>query len=267
MFPCEAVLPAPEVISLRRIQRIRRPTLESLLAAIAGVRDSDVLIVSHGSPTQLMMRVMQGVNVGVDRNFVQLILGDTSDAEIATRLGTNSGRVRALRRRIRQVQARSVRRLELRACRIGRDRAMLGALKQLFRAQSACAPRVVDGYGTVSGVRPTRDARILAEWQRANPGHLSFGNAPNRFFWVNRGSTDPPVISAGFAESWDGAGAWARAKFRVGEVDHFQHGPIPYHIQAAMTPDSSQAHGERTFSNDFVFPSDEAYRNNLVRIA
>jgi len=150
---------------------------------------------------------------------------------------------------------------------VGRDRAMLGALKQLFRAQSACAPRVVDGYGAVSGVRPTRDARILADWQRAHPGYRSFGNAPDRFFWVNRGSTDPPVISAGFAESWDGAGAWARAKFKVGAVDHFRPGVIPYHIQAAMTADSSQRAGERTFSNDFALPSDEAYRDNLARIS
>lgn len=266
MFPSETVLEEPHVISLRSIQRMRGPTLESLLRAVAGTRDSDVLIVSHGSPTQLMLRVMQGVNLGVDRNFIDLILGDTGDGELADRLRTNAGRVRALRRRIRQVQGRSIRRLEFRACRVGRDRATLTALKRLFRAQSACAPRVVDAYGSISDIRPTREARVLAAWQRTHPDHRVFGDPPDRFFWVNRGSTDPPVISAAFAESAEAARAWARAKFKVGEVDRYRPGVLPYHFQTAMDPDSSDRRGERVFSNDFVFPSDEGYRRNLVRI-
>jgi len=93
------------------------------------------------------------------------------------------------------------------------------------------------------------------------PTTRRFGEATNRFFWINRGSSDPPVISAGFAESWDRVAAWARAKFRLCAIDHFRPGTIPYHIQAAMTPDSSQVAGSRTFSKNFVFPMDAAYQN------
>jgi hypothetical protein len=158
--------------------------------------------VSHGVPTQLAIPIMRGVQVGLDRNFVEAILGNESNANVARRLGTRPGSIAALRRRIQRVHALHLTRLEFRACRVGQSRPTLEALRQLFGAASACAPSAFDCYGELSDVSPTDDAAILARWQRANPTHQSFGNPPDGFYWVNEGSADPPHISAAFAQSW-----------------------------------------------------------------
>jgi len=165
------------------------------------------------------------------------------------------------------VQDLELQRVEFRACMLGQGSgATLRALRQLFGARSATAPRYMDGYGVISSVRPATDASAIASWQRAHPDHQTFGSAPNRFFWVNRGRTDPPVISDAFAESWDAAREWTIAKFHSGSDNNFRRGAIPYHVQAAMTATSSDVHGRRTFSNIFVFPLATAYRSNLVRV-
>ena len=266
MFPAVSILPNPQVLRIQRVDRVSSPSLDTLLQAIAGRRDREVVVVSHGNPTQLAIPVMQGISIGLDRNFIQAILGSDSDASLAQRLGTNAQKISTLRNRIRQVQQLNISRLEFRACRVGQSRPTLEALKRLFGAGSACAPRAFDGYGVLQGTWPTTDAAILTTWQRNHTGYQSFGSSPNRFFWINSGRVDPPVISHVFAESWSGVRAWAEAKFPSGANHRFRHGTFYYHIQTSMLPTSSLVHGNRTFGNNFVFPNDPGYRQNLVQV-
>ncbi len=266
MFPAVSVLPSPQVLQIQRVVRVSSPSLDTLLQAIATQREQEVVVVSHGSPTQLAIPVMNGIRIGIDLTFIQAILGSDSNASLARRLHTNVQKIARLRANIQRVQQLRLSRLEFRACRIGQTRPMLSALKRLFGANSACAPRSFDGYGRIHNVRPSHDAAVLTHWQRANPNHQVFGTSPDRFFWVNSGNVDPPAISNAFAESWGGARAWVEAKFPSGTNHRFRHGTFYYHMQTSMLPTSSLAHGRRTFTNNFVFPNDPGYRQNLVRV-
>jgi hypothetical protein len=182
MCPAVSVLPSPEIMSIREAVRVSPPTLSALLSAIVAGRDREIAIVSHASHTQLAMHVIRGVRIGVDTTFIDAILGESRNADLASRLRTRAGRVATLRSRIRQVQGLNLTRVEFRACRIGQSPLMLSALKRLFGAASVCAPRSFDGYGILSNVRPTTHAAALARWQQAHPTHLTFGTSPNRFF-------------------------------------------------------------------------------------
>ena len=266
MFPAESVLPDQQVLSIDRVERVSSPSLDTLLRAVATRQDREIVVVTHGNPTQLALPVMAGIDVGVDLDFVNAVLGASSDADLARRLGTRERNTERLRSRIEAVQRLRLTRLELRACRVGESRPMLEALGRLFGASTTCAPRVFDGYGTIRGTRPTTDAGALSRWQSGHPGHQTHGTAPNRFFWVNDGSVDPPVISAAFAESWAGVRAWAEAKFPSGPNHRFRQGTFHYHIQTRMLPTSSTVHGQRTFDSSFAFPKDSSYRANLVRV-
>lgn len=266
MFPAASVLPSPQVLRVQQIDRIQPPSLDALLRAIARRRDREIVVVSHGVPTQLAIPVMRGIRVGLDRSFVQAILGSDSDASVARRLRTRARNITTLRTRIRRVHALHLTRLEFRACRVGQSRPTLEALRRLFGAASACAPSAFDGYGGLSGVRPTTDATILARWQQAHPTHQSFGSSPDGFYWVNDGSVDPPIISAAFAQSWKGVKDWVEAKFPSGTNHGFRRGAFYYHVQTSMLQNSSTARGHRTFNNSFIFPNDAGYRQILVKV-
>jgi len=266
MFPAEAVLPNQQILQIRNVVRVPSPSLYTLLHAIATQRDREIVIVSHGSPTQLALHVLPGINIGVDINVISAILGSSSNANLARQLHTNARHIATLRARIQRVQRLRISRLELRACRVGQSRPTLEALKRLFGATSACAPRAFDGYGAIQNVRPTHNAATLTQWQSAHRGHLTFGTSPNRFFWVNNGSVDPPGISDAFAESWDGVRAWVEAKFPSGTNHRFRRGTFYYHFQTTTLPTSSSVHGSRTFDSNFVFPNDAGYRQNLVQV-
>ncbi len=266
MFPAEAVLPSPEVMQIQDVVRVRNPSLGSLLQAIVRKRDRDVVVVSHGSDTQLMLQVTRGINIGVDAGAINALLGSDSDAELARRLRTRARNVTRIRSQIRAVQRMRLNRVEFRACRIGQSRPTLQALQRLFGAASTCGPKAFDGYGPVSNVRPTADASVLAAWQRAHPQHQSFGTAPDRFFWVNDGNSDPPTISHAFAESQGAINTWVTAKFPSGTRHNYRRGAFFYHMQTDMLANSSQRRGHRTFQSNFAFPNDPAYRNNLLRL-
>jgi len=266
MFPAESVLPDQQILPIEKVERISSPSLDTLLRAIARQRDREIVVVSHGIPTQLAIRVMPGISIGLDLNFINAILGPDSNASLAQRLGTNARNIATLRTRIQRVQQLRLSRLEFRACRVGQSQRTLEALKRLFGASTACAPRAFDGYGRIQGTRPTTDAAVLTQWQSTHPGYQTFGTSPNRFFWVNNGSVDPPGISDVFAESWGAVRAWTEAKFPSGANHKFRQGTFYYHIQTNMLPSSSSDHGSRTFDNNFVFPNDTGYRQNLTQV-
>ena len=266
MSPAESVLPNPQILQIGNVVRVSPPSLSTLLQAIIVSRDREIIVVSHGSPTQLAMRVIPRINLGVDLNFINIILGPDSNASIARRIRTTEQNIETLRSRIQNVQQLRLNRLEFRACRVGHSEPTLEALKRLFRASSACAPCAFDGYGRIRNTRPTTDAASITQWQSAHRGYQTFGTSPNRFFWVNNGSVDPPVISDVFAESWQGVRSWVEAKFPSGTNHTFTQGTFYYHIQTNLSPTSGSVHGSRTFDNNFVFPNDSGYRQNLVRI-
>lgn len=263
MFPAESVLPNQQILKISRFVRISPPSLYGLLQAIIKRKDKEIVIVSHGSPTQLALPLMRGIKIGIDLNFINAILGPDDNAKVAQRLKTNARNVSILRSRIKSVHKLRIKRLEFRACRIGQNKPTLEALKRLFGANLACAPRVFDGYGRIRGTQPTTDAAILIQWQATHPGYQTFGAPPNRFYWVNDGSVDPPKISDVFAESWKGVQSWIEAKFPSGKNHKFKKGTFYYHIQTTTLPTSSPIHGHRTFDNNFVFPNDPGYRKNL----
>ena len=265
MFPAEPVLPTPQILQIENVVRVSQPSLFTLLRAIVRQGDRDIVVVSHGVPTQLAIRVMPGIDVGLDAAFVNAILGSDSNAILARRLRTNVRKIAALRTRIHAVQQLNLQRLELRACRVGASSLTLEALKRLFGASVVSAPRVFDGYGGIRDTRPETDAAVLSRWQRRNPNYQTFGTSPNRFFWVNNGSVDPPGISNVFAESWAGVRAWVEAKFASGTNHTFRSGTFYYHIQTDAAPDSSSIHGSRTFDSNFVFPTDSGYWQNLTK--
>ncbi len=266
MFPAEAVLPNKEIISISTVKRVSRPSLYTLLGAILKKKDKEIVVVSHGVPTQLAIPVMPGINIGLNSDFINAILGKDSDVKLARKIRTSSGRIKLLRKRIKDVQLLSLSRLEFRACRVGQSKPMLTALERLFNARSVCAPKALDSYGRIRNLRPTTNAAVLRRWQSAHPRNQAFGTAPDRFFWVCDGSVDPPRISHAFAESWAGARAWGEAKFPFGARHNFRRGTLYYHFLTNLLLDSSSALGTRTFDNTFIFPNDLDYRNNLVQV-
>lgn len=266
MFPAESVLPNREILQISKVVRVSSPSLDTLLRAIHRRGDQEIVVVSHGVPSQLAIPVMRGVRIGLNIDFINAILGTDSNASLARRLHTSARNVATLRTRIRQVQQLRLSRLEFRACRVGRSQQTLEALQRLFGASTASAPRAFDGYGRIQGTSPTTASAVLTQWQSSHIGYQTFGTSPNRFFWVNNGSVDPPGISAVFAESWGGVRAWAEAKFPSGASHNFRRGTFYYHIQTNTAQNSSSAHGSRTFDNNFVFPNDQGYRQNLIRV-
>lgn len=266
MFPAESVLPNQDILQIRHVVRVSNPSLDTLLQEISRRHDQEIVVVSHGNPEQLAIPVMPGVRVGLNIDFVDAILGPRSDQDLAEALHTNQRSVANLRAKIRAVQQLGLRRIEFRACQVGQSRPTLEALRRLFGAGTACGPRLFDGYGSISGTAPTTNAELLRRWQSNHLRHQIFGTSPNRFFWVNDGSADPPIISHVFAESWIGVREWIEAKFPSGSSHNFQQGTFYYHIQVAMLPDSRTVHGRRTFDSNFIFPNDTTYRQNLVQV-
>lgn len=262
-FPDEPVLPSG---TIRIADRVLLPsmTAEGLLDRVAKARTKEILIVAHGVPQGLSIRLLSKKGYGVllhrgrnakgayQPNAVDALL-DYQDGKIdrthtSQILMMSGSELDGLTRRLAAVQKLGLTRLELRSCNVGSDPSTLQMLKRLFGAQSVCAPTQLDAYGHVDAQAAGSTAEF-DRWRRQHrKGLMTYGTAPNRLaiqfrFARLRFATDAKAESGSAVASF---------------LKTYQPG-------GSQTGRSFPVHGF-TQRRGFVFPGDSRYRSLLKRV-
>jgi hypothetical protein len=258
-FPKEPIPKASgEFVTVEKTASLADWQLTTLLdAMIKNIKAAtDVLIVMHGNDAGLFIKVGPnvGFNVAVMRMLVSALEGRTSDADMLGYLNLNprtgADEWKRLKDRILKMQALGIRRVDLRACNVGKDADVMYYLQKIFNCDICCAPKAYDVYGMVDLGRPTKDPRVWADWLKNHQGANVQSSKSGRFAYLHTIAGDSIKIEA-MTDSDDAAAEWVGRNLPPG---NYSSGTIYYH---GLTPDRRA----------LVLAGDARYRDYLVESA
>ncbi len=215
-------------------------------------RGGSVVIVSHGTELALQVKVGPRAGLGVDvmRLLVYAMDGRIADADMPVRLdfdkATGAKDWKDLRKLIQDVWNLNLKRVDLRACQVGMEKATMYFLQRLFNCDVCCAPKAWDVFGAVNFGAPTTDERTWNAWLQAHRGAVVQGSGRIRFALHHEIGAAVKVDA--IAASNEAAQGWVSQHLPRGS---YSSGPIPYH---ALTPDKKA----------LIFAGDPGYRDQLV---
>jgi hypothetical protein len=182
--------------------------------------------------------------------LVQWVEGGQKDDDVDRFLVLNTPKIldlNAFQKRIRDVRARRLHRVELRACNTGTDLKTLELLRDLFNCAVLSAPRQLDGYAQINPGTPTSSATAWSSFRKAHKTRVEEGASPHRFA-VAKEKIGTTLRFHAITES-----GTAFKNF----VDlHFTTPSVP--VGSAIT-----GHALIPMGNP-IFPKDRSYRDNLV---
>jgi hypothetical protein len=161
-------------------------------------------------------------------------------------LGLTAARVHALIDAMLQLQAKEIRKIEFRSCKMGQDLDALATFREFFEAQRVGAPDVRSGIATVHphvGRGPMQ--ALLRIHPQAQIARMANGS---RFGFRLRISPSPSTDVATFAaaDSWGAVRQWIATHIMGGT--RYRSGGFPIHFLETDPP---------------VFPSDREYRSHI----
>jgi hypothetical protein len=163
-----------------------------------------------------------------------------------TALGLSAARVQALIDAMLRLQAKEIRKIEFRSCKMGQDLDALATFREFFEAQRVGAPDVRSGIAIVHPHvgRGTMHA-LLRMHPQAQIAHMPDGS---RFGLRLRISPSPSTDVATFAaaDSWGTVRQWIATHIMGGT--RYRSGGFPIHFLETDPP---------------VFPADREYRSHI----
>ncbi|MFN0056988.1 MAG: hypothetical protein ACKVX7_00895 [Planctomycetota bacterium] len=249
-FPQEPIKASGQFVQVRRALPTANDQLATLLRDIARSEKhgGDVVIVCHGTDLALQVKAgPAGLGVDVMRLMIYAMDGRITDADLARRLGfARPTEWLDLRKLIEAVWKLNLKRVDLRACEVGKNNATMYFLQRLFNCNVCCAPKGFDVFGTIQMGTRTVNERAWTEWQRQHPSALILGTGVDRF--ALQYQIGVAVQIDAMAASDQAARNWVARYLPPG---NYRNGPIHYH---ALTPD------KRTL----IFAGEARYRDILV---
>jgi hypothetical protein len=163
-----------------------------------------------------------------------------------TALGLSAARVQALIDAMLRLQAKEIRKIEFRSCKMGQDLDALATFREFFEAQRVGAPDVRSGIATVQphvGRGPMQ--ALLRHHPQAQLARMPDGS---RFGLRVRISPSPSTDVATFAaaDSWGAVRQWIATHIMGGT--RYRSGGFPIHFLETDPP---------------VFPADREYRSHI----
>ena len=137
-------------IVVGRVLDVRRLDIDTMLDHIISHLSSSndaAIVVCHANPDGLILRLIRGSAASASRDALNLLSGPRSDGHIAGPLGLQEEQVAQLREKMRAVQELSLKRLEIRGCRVGSNEMSMAAIKRFFGVRKVGAPTVYNAYG------------------------------------------------------------------------------------------------------------------------
>lgn len=245
-------------------------TLEALLdSIIANCSPSDdIIIIGHGREGGLAMPLFRG-SAARARSEVVNILGRSSairdpdlgsippvsDTEAAAICQIPVAQVQALRAKLAQVRAKSLRHVAFRACKIGAWPDVLRQYKPFFGCAEVSAPSLRDTYGFFNPTVPANVLAWAASWMHDHhtAAHTHTYSPQNVVVGTAGGQSDEHSYQNGIAaQDIAGLQSWQGAYLGVTPGNR----PFPFHGQWHTTPLAGTPR--------IVFTGDPEYVRNLV---
>lgn len=193
-------------ISVKDAKLIEKVSLEAIFDQIIAAKATEVVIVNHGDGSGLAMPLQDGSTAGAQREVMFSFGADVSreetgiggakmktpiksDKAVADLTRLTEAQVKALRAKMKQVQALKIQHVAFRACSMGLHEDTLQAFRIVFGAASVSAPKEFDSYGTF---RPSiggdldgwTKSKRKRGFQISIEGQVAFGTKP----------TDSPIV-------------------------------------------------------------------------
>ncbi len=256
-FPKEPIPKASgEFVIIDKIGELADWYLSTLVRAIlknvqAG---GSLVVVMHGNDAGLFIKIGPnvGFNVAAMRLLVSALEGRTGDKEMLGYLNldkkaSGAGEWKTLKEQLLKMQALGLKRVDLRACVVGKDPDVMYYLQKIFNCDVCCAPKAYDVYGLIDRGTPTKDPDVWAKWLAAHKGAIVQTFPAGRFAFKHTISGESIKIDA-MTDHDDAAAAWVARNLPPG---NFTGGAMYYH---GLTPDKQA----------LVFAGDPRYRDYLV---
>jgi Domain of unknown function (DUF4157) len=163
-----------------------------------------------------------------------------------TALGLSAARVQALIDAMLRLQAKEIRKIEFRSCKMGQDLDALATFREFFEAQRVGAPDVRSGIATV---RPQVGRGPMQALLRLHPqAQIAHMADASRFGLRLRISPSPStdVMTFAAADSWGAVRQWIAMHMMGGT--RYRSGGFPIHFLETDPP---------------VFPADREYRSHI----
>jgi Domain of unknown function (DUF4157) len=163
-----------------------------------------------------------------------------------TALGLSAARVQTLIDAMLRLQAKEIRKIEFRSCKMGQDLDALATFREFFEAQRVGAPDVRSGIATV---RPQVGRGPMQALLRLHPqAQISHMPDASRFGLRLRISPSPSteVTTFAAADSWGAVRQWIAMHMMGGT--RYRSGGFPIHFLETDPP---------------VFPADREYRSHI----
>jgi hypothetical protein len=163
-------------------------TLESLLDGMLAGKETDIVVVCHGSGGGLALPLMKGATAGSEREVIFALATDKpgeevidgmkiktpaiSEESLVTLTRLTIQQVKSIRVKINAVRALKLKHVAFRACSMGINKETLEAFRALFGAASVSAPKEFDSYGVMTPNVDPNPAR-WAETRRKQGFHIT----------------------------------------------------------------------------------------------
>jgi hypothetical protein len=162
---------------------------------------------------------------------------------------TGAAEWKNLKEKLLEMRALKLRRVDLRACLVGKDPDVMFYLTQIFNCDVCCAPKAYDAYGLMTLGTPSTEAVHWDRWSQVNKGAI-VQTYPGGRFAVNLAIKGESIDIQAMADSTKAAAGWVARNLPPGGT-YKEGDPIYYH---GLTPDKKA----------FVFAGDPRYRDYLV---
>lgn len=212
----------------------------------------NVMIVGHGNENGLGFYFgAEENNTFMDTDVLGVIQGEMDglggdEDDSARRLWLSVPEWRKLRAQIQKVQTLKLDRVDMRACRVGKNRYPLSALQIFFGCETACAPTQYDAFGGIL-FDLAKDGKAWAQWLKAHPVNVMTGSAGSDGCAV--AADYSPFKPYGLADDLKAVPAWVKAHLPPGS---YSKPPMPFHALTELT--SSQVP---------IFAGDADFTKNL----
>ncbi len=254
-FPNEPI-PGTDSVMVSKSIPLKGVSVAGLLAQIVEAKlnsGSNILIVGHGNDLGLNFEFG-----GTGKDLVKLELGaldairhaqegSASDDDTAQTLMLGLATWKRIRGLLEKVQKLGLDRVDLRACKVGKDPIVLSAFQQFFGCNTACAPVLYDEFGLINFGTPTPDPAVWAQWMKDHKDFIMTGAAaPDRCAVAVQWA--PNLQFFGMADSSAAMANWVKVHLPAGSY----HAGDPVYF-----------HGVTELGKSPIYAGEPDFRKNL----
>lgn len=222
--------------------------LKAILAKVTK-KNSEILIVTHGTDEGLMLPLTTGNSTYLERDPIEIYLDTSiSRADKRKKLQVTEAQLKLLEGVVQKVQKLALKRVELRACHVGQNVKTLEALRDFFGAKAAGAPDLQDAYTTTP--RPFT-GKSNSWWTTNASANVETMSRGSRVGYTLFGVTDVSFRFQWAVDTVDAQKEWVATHFPLGK-----RVARPPSIHGMLDPGGTQ----------LIFPGDADYSTHLQSV-